>query len=154
VLYNRKIDRALILIIPAALFIYESARPQVRLRAEMPPEFMDAPAHVDPARQAAEERLAHEYWNIALNVIQWKYTYGSPLPNVPPEEFHVTTSSTTKGESDSSSRLRYWQRLQHVWLLPASWKVQRVWSTSWLTGSIGQALTWIESAFNDFFHGR
>jgi hypothetical protein len=154
VLYNRKIDRALILLIPAALFVYASARPHERLRAEMPQEFVDAKINADPARQEEEDRLAHEYWNCALNTIQWKYTYGSPLPNTPPAEFRANENQTSKGNDESSTRLRYWRQLQRVWLLPTSWKTAREWSTRWLTDPISRTATWVENTLNDFFHGR
>jgi hypothetical protein len=62
-LHNRKLDRLLILIVPAALFVYLSTRPHVRLRADMPRQFVDIPASAGPKQREAEERLAREYWS-------------------------------------------------------------------------------------------
>lgn len=153
-LYNRKIDRLLILIVPAALFVYASSRPQVRLRAEMPPDFVDVQATADPARRATEEPLAQQYWDCALTSIQWKYTYGSPLPDTPPEEFRVNTTPTPGSEPASSSRLRYWHRLQQVWLLPSAWKTTREWSTDWLTEPIKKGFAWMGDYFKDLIPQR
>ena len=144
-LYNRTLDRLLILIVPAALFVYASTRPHVRLRANMPPQFVDTPASAGPKRREAEERLAREYWSCAVTVIQWKYTYGSPLPDSPPEEFRVNTQLASGSEPVSSSRVRYWHRLQLVWHLPSSWVIWREWSTDWLTGPLKEGRAWIDN---------
>jgi hypothetical protein len=154
VLYNRKVDRVLILVVPAALFVYASALPQVRLRSEMPPGFVDPKASADPAQQAKEERLAHEYWNCALNIIHWRYIYGSPLPNTPPEEFHVSARQTSGEETESSTNLRYWHRLQRIWLLPSAWTTTHEWSIHWLTDPVNKGVLWIANSFSDLFHGR
>ena len=151
-LYNRKIDRVLILVIPAAIFLYASIGSHKRLNAEMPAEFVDVIPKASLARQAEEERLAHEYWNCALNVIQWKYTYGSPLPGAPPVGFQVDAGIIPKGDSESSAKLRYWQRLQKIWNSPNSWKSTIEWSTSWLSNPISRFLSWLDIVVRDFFH--
>ena len=153
-LYNRKFDRALILIVPAALFVYMSARPHVRLRAEMPAEFVDVQTSADPARQDVEQKLAQQYWNCALALIQWKYTYGTPLPDIPPEEFRIKSTATPGSESAASVRLRYWNRLRKVWLLPSAWTTTRAWSTDWLTNSLKHGLERVEDFFKDLFGQR
>jgi hypothetical protein len=148
-LHNRKLDRLLILIVPAALIIYASTRPHFRLRANMPPQFVDIPASAGPKQREAEERLAREYWSCVLTVIQWKYTYGAPLPDSPPEQFRVNTQLAPGPEPVSSSRVRYWHRLQHIWLLPSSWVTSREWSADWLTGPIKQGGAWIGNYFKN-----
>ena len=147
---NRKLDRLLILIVPAALFVYLSTRPHVRLRADMPPQFVDIPASAGPKQREAEERLAREYWSCALTVIQWKYTYGLRLPDSPPEQFQPSTQLAHGSEPISSSRVRYWHRLQGVWLQPSSWVTSQTWSTDWLTTSIAKTLNWFDSYFRDW----
>jgi len=148
-LHNHKLDRLLILIVPAALFVYLSTRPHVRLRADMPPQFVDIPASAGPKQREAEERLAREYWNCVLTVIQWKYTYGVRLPDSPPEQFRASTQLPPGSEPISSSRVRYWRRLQRVWLQPSSWVTSRTWSTDWLTKPIARTLNWFENYFKD-----
>jgi hypothetical protein len=146
-LHHRMLDRLLILIVPAALFVYLSTRPHVRLRADMPPQFVDIPASAGPKQREAEERLAREYWSCALTVIQWKYTYGVRLPDSPPEQFQPNTQLAPCSEPISSSRVRYWHRLQRVWLQPSSWVTSQTWSTDWLTTSIAKTLNWFDNYF-------
>jgi hypothetical protein len=151
-LYNRKIDRLLVLVVPIALFIYASTRPHMRLRADMPPEFAETASSMSPKRRADEEKLASEYWECALTSIQWKYTYGSPLPDSPPAEFRVVANTTTDTETrGASARSRYWRRLQKVWLLPSSWVSSHEWSTSWLTDAIKNVFSWVNNYFTNHF---
>jgi hypothetical protein len=148
-LHNRKLGRLLILIVPAALFVYLSTRPHVRLRADMPPQFVDIPAAAGAKQREAEERLAREYWNCALTVIQWKYTHGLQLPDSPPEQFWASTQLPPGSEPVSSSRVRYWHRLQRVWLQPSSWVTVQTWNTDWLTKPIARTLNRFENYFKD-----
>ena len=150
-LYNRKFDWWLLLIVPTALIVYVSTRPHIRLRADMPPQFVDIPASAGPEQREAEEQLARQYWNCALTVIQWKYTYGASLPDSPPEEFRVKTQEAPGSEAVSSSRVRYWHRLQLVWHLPSSWATSQEWSTNWLTEPIKKGVAWINNYIRDLF---
>lgn len=148
-LYRRKIDRLLIVIVPVGLFIYMSTRPHVRLRADMPPEFVDIQTSASRKQRAAEESLAREYWSLALTDIQWKYTYGSPLPDSPPEQFRVRVQTAQGSDPSGSSQARYWRQLQKVWLQPSSWVTSRDWSTDWLTKPVLEGLNWIGRYFRD-----
>ena len=151
-LYNRKIDRLLLLVVPIALFIYASTRPQMRLRADMPPQFAETAPSMSSKRRAEEEKLAREDWECALTSIHWKYTYGSPLPHLPPAEFRVAKSTIPGTETGgSSSRLRYWRRFQKAWLLPSSWVSSHEWSTSWLTDAIKNGFSWVSNYFSNIF---
>ncbi len=152
-LYKRKIDRLLIVVVPVGLFIYMSTRPHVRLRADMPPEFVDIQTPATQKQRAAEEKLAKGYWSLALTVIQWKYTYGSPLPDSPPEEFRVRVQPAQGSGTSDSSQARYWHKLQKVWLQPSSWVTSRDWSTDWLTGSITDGVNWLGRYIKDLIHG-
>ena len=151
-LYNRKIDRWVVLLIPIGFFIYLSTRPRMRLRTDMPPQFAEIPSSASPKRRAEEENLAREYWECALTSIQWKYTYGSPLPDLPPAEFRIERNAATgKDLPASSSRLRYWRRLQQVWLLPSSWESSHAWSVEWFTDAIKNGFNWVNSYLNNLF---
>jgi hypothetical protein len=118
----------------------------------MPPEFVDVQATAGPARRAEEERLASEYWHRALTVIQWKYTYASPLPSTPPEEFRIPPNPTPGSEPEFSSRLRYWRRLRQVWLMPSAWRTTHDWNATWLTQPLSEGWTWIETYLKDLIH--
>lgn len=150
-LYNRKLDRLLMIIVPAALIIYASSRPQLRLRVDMPQEFVDFSASMSPKRKEAEKQLAQRYWECALTTIQWKYTYGSNLPDVPPEEFHVEASALPHSESAASSRLRYWHRLQKVWVMPAAWRTSHEWSLNWLVEPLKSFADWLNLYFKNLW---
>ena len=150
-LYNRKIDRVLLLLVPVALIVYASTRPHFRLRAEMPPEFVDLPSSASRQQRTAEERLAKEYWQVVQMSIQWKYTYGASLPDSPPVEFRVTDSPAYGSAREATSRLRYWRRLRKVWVLRSSWVRSQEWSTSWLTDPIKRAAAWLQNYVADLF---
>jgi len=115
----------------------------------MPPQFVDIPASAGPKQREAEERLAQEYWSCALTVIQWKYPYGLQLPDSPPEQFRVYTELAPGSEPISSSRVRYWHRLQRVWLQPSSWVTSQTWSTDWLTKPFAKTLNWMDNYFTN-----
>jgi hypothetical protein len=148
-LYNRKVDRFLIMVVPVALFLYASTRPIVRLRTEMPLSFVDTAASATAKQRAAEERLARKYWSVAISVIQWRYTYGSPLPDTPPQEFRVYGESPSVSAPLSDSRLRYWHRLQQAWPSPEVWQKSREWSTQWLTDPVVRAGEWLDRTVKD-----
>ena len=152
-LYNRTVDRFLLVAIPAGLFVYASTRPIVRLRADMPSQFVDAPASASAKHRAEEERTARAYWNCAVTLIQWKHSYGSPLPEMPPPEFRIDEKPVAPGMV-SDARLRYWHRLQSLWLSPEVWTASRGWSTQWLTEPIAQAAGGIEDYFGSLLKSR
>jgi hypothetical protein len=137
------IDRLLVLVVPAGLFIYASTRPLMRLQADMPVEFFLKPGR-EPMSQAAAENVARAYWDCAVTVIQWKYSYGSSLPENPPADFQATGENPGPAAKDPALRAMYWQRLRKVWALPNVWKRAQVWSTAWMTAPIKNAVRWIE----------
>jgi hypothetical protein len=143
-LYNRAIDKFLILLLPITWFAYYSWRPIYRLRADMPAQFVDLPAAASAAERAREQRLAQAYWNLARTAFRPRYAFGSPLPDEPPLDFKLgpsegtapparTEAKVTRAEA-SDSRLRYWRKLQQLWLEPYAWEAKREWSTAWFTG--------------------
>ena len=151
-----------LVVISAAVIIlsYYSLQPIARLKAEMPPEFVDAPPSATQKQVAAERRVAESYWNCAVTIIQWKYFYGSPLPEDPPEDFRInettvqdrapaTISHNSRGRSfdagpTSFARQRYWRRLQQLWTSPVAWSFSREWQFEWLPHGIRQAFDWID----------
>jgi hypothetical protein len=139
---KRTIDRLLVLVVPAGLFIYASTRPLMRLQADMPREFF-LKSHDEPTRRVAAEDVARAYWDCAVTVIQWKYSYGSGLPENPPDDFQPTGANLGLIANDPVLRAMYWQRLRKVWALPGVWKRTQVWSTAWAVDPIKNAVRWI-----------
>lgn len=146
--YNRGLDKVVILLIPAAFFVYASTRTVLRLRAVMPTQFVEAPATATPRQRAAEERIALAYWNCALTFIQWKHTYGSVLPEEPPADFRIDDKAIGPPGAGAASRLRYWRRLRQLWFLPDAWASSPEWSTQWLTGPVIKVVDAVESFVN------
>lgn len=159
-LYNRTYDRLLILLVPVAWFAYSSWRPIYELREDMPPQFVDLPAAAPAADRAREQRVAQAYWDLARTAFRPRYIYGSTLPADPPADFNVKFAATAiqpaspaanAGPANrvrrksaaalrdaSSSRIRYWHKLQQVWLEPYAWQTHKEWSTAWFTGRAGR----------------
>jgi hypothetical protein len=113
----------------------------------MPAKFVDSPRHANAHQRTREERMAHAYWDCAVTLMQWQYTYGSPLPNKPPDDFRVDTTDVIPWKADPASRLRYWHRLQKLWNSPDSWTTWHEWSMRWLTDPVSHATEDIREYF-------
>ncbi len=148
-LYNRAIDRLLIIAVPAALFVYASTRPVIRLSPDMPPGFAEVPPHASPQQRAAEEHIAQAYWNQAVTLIQWRYSYGSPLPVEPPDDFQIGAQSAGTAKTARDSQLRYWLRLRRFWDVPSTWTTSHEWNTHWLTDPISNGVEGIQEYVRD-----
>ena len=115
------------------LFVHLSATPVIQLRPYPPAEFFDVSQEWDTERRKAEEHLGQAYWECTVRTLQWKYTYGSLLPDEPPPEFKINTQRFPGGlTTASSSRARYWRSTQKAWLLPHAWQKSYRWDTRWL----------------------
>jgi hypothetical protein len=147
VLYHRVISRLILLAVPTVLFAYASSRPVARLRPEMPASFVDPRRHANARQRAQEKRVAQAYWDCAVTLMQWQYTYGSPLPNEPPDDFQVDTADAISWQAPPDSRLRYWRRLQKLWNSTDAWTTWREWSMRWLTEPISQGIEDIRAYF-------
>src|SRR5487761_503588 len=130
-LHRKTADRILIVLIPAVWFVYESTRPLLRLRARAPAQFMGATASSGAGGSTGEEAIAKAYWDCAVTLIQWQYTYGSALPELPPDDFRIYGKGAGGGQADATSRLRYWRGLRRLWMSPETWDSSREWSTQW-----------------------
>jgi hypothetical protein len=130
---NRLIVGAIL--IGLAAFAYSSFDAKLRLRPDMPKDFMDSSKSITAANRAQEERLARAYWRCAL-AVQWKYGYGHRLPDDPPPEFLVTTQDVGTAASDTGSRLRYWHRFQEVWYVPNNWEKSYAFDLPQMTRSL------------------
>ena len=150
-LYNRKFDRLIVLIAAVGFFVYFSTRPHLRLRANMPPEFVDLSPSMSPKKQKLEQQIAQQYWNCAQTSIQWKYTYGSALPDTPPEAFRITGGSSASAEAAAMKRVRYWHRLQKVWVMPSAWTMSHQWRMDWLLDPFRAVVDWLRNAASNAF---
>jgi hypothetical protein len=129
---KQKFDWLLVALLALGLFLYCSYQPRLRLRSEMPPDFVDQPLSKSFQTPGSEAKLASTYWSCLANSIQWQYGYGHTLPADPPSDFTVTPLSGTVAE-DSATRMRYWHRAQHVWYLPTVWQKEYEWNFDWTT---------------------
>src|SRR2546430_16352210 len=89
---RQKSDKLVILVLLAGLFGFLSYRPKFQINNQVPVEFLSSSDPEPRARTAAEERVAKAYWDCVVNSIQWKYNYGSRLPQDAPAEFIVVRS--------------------------------------------------------------
>jgi hypothetical protein len=149
VFYHRVISRLVLLAVPTALFAYASSRPVTRLRPDMPARFVDAPRHASAQQRAAEQGVAQAYWDCAVTLMQWQYTYGSQLPNKPPDDFQADTAEAVSWKADPESRLRYWRRLRKLWNSPDAWTTWREWSMRWLTDPLSDGVEAIREYFRN-----
>ena len=158
--YNRTIDKLLVLLLPAAWFVYYSWRPVYQLRANMPAQFVDLPAAAPAPQRASEERLAHAYWDLARKAFRPRYTYGFALPDDPPADFELglttdtapaaRTKAPVTAPRAADSRVRYWHKLQQLWFEPYAWDRKRQWSVAWFTAPAGRLYT----NFQDYLSNR
>jgi hypothetical protein len=145
--YNRVINRFLLIAVPVALFVYASWRPVTRLSPQMPPTFVDISRQASAPERATEEHIAQAYWDCAVTVIQWEYTYGSSLPDNPPDEFQMYAGDSVNLGVHPDSRLRYWWRLQQAWYSPETWTTSREWTMRWLTDPFNHGVEGIRGYF-------
>jgi hypothetical protein len=170
IFYNRTVDKLLILLLPLTWFTYYSWQPAFELKTQPPPQFVDAPAGATAATRAREQTLAQAYWEVARTNIRWRYAHGAPLPSDPPPEFRLNQdgavpstpepplspraearSRKTVDPTDApASRLRYWRKLQDVWLQPYAWRTEREWGTAWFT----DPFVWIYVNVQDYLSNR
>lgn len=144
---SRVVNRLVLLSIPVALLVYFSRQPVMRLKPEMPSTFADVPVQASFSQQAAEERIAQGYWKCASTLIQWQYTYGSPLPDKPPVDFQLDPSEAAASNVRPDSRRRYWRRLQQFWNSPDNWVTSYKWSTNWATDLLNHGVEGIREYF-------
>lgn len=152
---RRGADKLLILLLPTAFFFYESSRPIMRLKLDMPSRFIDFRNSAGVRQQAEEREVALEYWNCGVAIIQWKYPYGTPLPLDPPPELKAYGKSgevlrpLRANDQGSDARVRYWKRFRQMWVSPDAWKTSREWSTSWLTDPLLRLIDRFDDYFRD-----
>ncbi len=119
-LVNRKFD-AFVVVLVVGFIGFVALRPQYRLRADAPPEFLRYAESQSPQRRAGEEKIARAFWKCAVTDIQWRYGYGYGLPPSPPPEFAIARAEFGPAGADAAVRARYWENLQEVWYMRRVW---------------------------------
>lgn len=140
-----------LVIILALLFVYRSARPVMRLRAEPPPSFYDYSLTWSKEQRQRERHLAQAYWQVAVQRIQTYYSPEKPLPAAPPPQFRIGKASNGLAKDVVASRVHYWYRLRQVWNQRDAWVVSYKWNTSWIENSMNSlqqnAPQWVSNGF-------
>ncbi|MGH9544082.1 MAG: hypothetical protein ACRD23_02585 [Terriglobales bacterium] len=128
---KQKFDWLLVGLLVVGLFLFASYQPRFRLRPVMPPDFIDEPLARASQNPNPEGKVASAYWSCLASTIQWQYGYGHTLPADPPPDFTATLSGMTA--DDTTTRIRYWHRAQHIWYLPTAWQKDYEWNFEWTT---------------------
>ncbi len=130
-----RLAKWLLLLLPVAVVFAFCYRPVMRLKPEPPEGFVETGKEWDAKRQSAEARAARAYWQVAINIVQWKHAFGTELPDAPIAEFKLDERDFPRGgiEAAPVTRARYWNKLRAVWPLPQTWRRTYVWNPSWLT---------------------
>jgi hypothetical protein len=130
----------LLVLIPLFLFIFLCYRPVLRLKTPMPPDFAETNPQWDATRQSAENRAAQAYWTLAVNIVQWRFGYGTELPAVPIEEFRLQIVDFPRDSiaAAPATRLKYWNKLRALWPQRNRWVRVYVWNTDWLRESFSR----------------
>lgn len=132
----------LLLLLPVALVFALCYRPVLRLKAQPPPGFVETQRGWDATRQSAEERAGQAYWQLAINLVQWRFVFGSELPAEPLEGFRLDEKDFPRNSivAAPATRVRYWNKLRTIWPHPQSWSRTYVWNTDWLRESLSKAM--------------
>jgi hypothetical protein len=147
-------DKLIICGLVLGLFLYVSYRPQFRLREQMPPEF-GPDTTLDSRARSAELRIAQRYWTCAVQQIQWRYAYGSQLPQDPPSDYTITAAGVKPSASELDTRIHYWKKLHLVWTLPDAWEKTYTWTLDWIGDGMEAVSNWLQEhvakPFNAFW---
>jgi hypothetical protein len=117
---------------------YLSYRPTARLRPDPPASFLETRKEWDAQRLTIQARAARAYWEQALEEVQVKYSYGTPLPTGAPPEFSIEKKGFPPGSPEASPAIRalYWERLRAIWTSPQAWETSYEWSMAWVSESL------------------
>ena len=107
-----------------------SITPVMRLNSAPPPDFVALRA----TAKGPNATEAQRYWDVAVEVIQWRYDRTSMLPVQAPAEFKPGDDKT-----DDEARPRYWAKLRQEWLVSDNWHRTITFDISWILHDV-QAL--------------
>ncbi len=145
----------LLVLLPVTVIFALCYRPVMRLKPQPPPGFVETKPEWNATRQSAEDRAAQAYWQLAINIVQWRFGFGTELPAEPIQEFRLDPKdfprSTIAAAPDT--RRRYWNKLRTTWPQPDAWTETYVWNTDWLRESLSSFMEAI-LRFTDNILGR
>lgn len=127
-----------LLLVLAALVVYQSVRPVMRLRPDPPPAVVGPRSNSGEVAYREQQRMARACWDYARQYLQDTYPYGRPLPPSPFLGFVKTPAL----------RMVCWQRLRAVWMQPEAWSRSYAWSTDWLTDPQGSFQRTLRALWN------
>jgi hypothetical protein len=142
---RRKTDGLLAAAVLVVLFLFASYQPRLRLRAAMPPDFVDPDAGI--LRNDAERKIAQGYWTCLVDDVQWRYGFGHMLPGEPPAEFSLGMQGKDSLREDADTRIRYWRRAQHLWYVRSSWEERYEWNFEWIKDWYQEGAAWLHRVF-------
>ncbi len=116
------------------IFVLLSLEPVYKLKENAPQEFKA----VVIASGIDQQRWSDRYWERA-RFLQWKYSYGTKLPDEPVADFHIEDETTLPVSLAEQTRLAYWNKLRQVWLAPTSWTVSYSLDFGWTRRTIEKA---------------
>lgn len=91
----------------------------MQLRTDPPAGFIAQNAAWNAQERARQVQFAHAYWMLAVNDLQHKYAYNTPLPAIPPSEFQVDQNGL---KDNAATRMMYWDKLRQLWTAPDDWQ--------------------------------
>ena len=140
----------LLVLLPVAVVFALCYRPVMRLKPQPPAGFAETKTEWDATRQAAEDRAAQAYWQLAINLVQWRFPFGTELPPDPMPEFRLDEKDFPRSSiaAAPSTRARFWNKLRMTWPQSQAWGETYVWNTDWLRESMSSAMDAI-SRFTD-----
>lgn len=145
----------LLILLPLAVVFALCYRPVMRLKPQPPAGFVDVQQGWDATRQATEDRAAQAYWQLAVNLLQWRFPFGTELPADPIAEFRLAEKDFPRSTiaAAPATRIRYWNKVRATWPLSSSWSETYVWNTDWLKESLSSFMEAI-LRFTDNILGR
>ena len=132
----------LLVLLPIAVVFALCYRPVMRLNSQPPPGFVEVHKDWGATRQATEDRAAQAYWQLAINLVQWRFGFGTKLPAEPIDEFRLEEKDfpRTSVVAAPATQRRYWNKLRAVWSQPEAWSETYVWNTDWLREALSSAI--------------
>ena len=125
-------------LLPVAAVFLMCYRPVMRLKPQPPPGFVETRESWDALRHSSENRAAQAYYQLAINLVQERYAFGSKLPLEPIEGFRLNEKNFPRNSvaAAPATQIRYWNKLRQIWSQPSAWSQTYVWNTDWLRDSL------------------
>ncbi len=114
----------------------------LRLNHDPPQQYRNI--QLAPGR-AANPELADQYWVLAVQVIQWKYPFGTALPQNPLPEFTATPDIIARDRSAAGSRQQYWNLLRQLWSRPEVWHRTLEFDIGWVVRALESVTDFVSS---------